>query len=104
MKVELITEDELIERYNEMIDETTDTIKIGSIEFEPHQVLEELDPTAYNCGLNDYEDVLSDDGIYSKRSYNENDFFKCSECGTLYDDEDEAKECCEDWCKNENWE
>lgn len=94
MKIELISENELIEQYNEMLDESGEC-QIGDLAYEPHRVLEELDPIAYNCGLNDYEDSLESDGTYSERSHNREDFFECPECGDLFDDEDEAKECCD---------
>lgn len=94
MKIELIDENELIERYNDMLDEVGEC-KIGDYIYEPSRVLEELDPIAYNCGLTDYESSLEEEGTYSERSHNEEDFFKCPECGDLFDDEDEAKECCD---------
>ena len=56
-----ITHDELIELYNDMLNECTDKMVIGYIKFEPARVLEELDPIAYNCGLSDYYDCLSDE-------------------------------------------
>jgi hypothetical protein len=58
-----ITMEDLVSQYNDMINETTDTIKIGYIEFEPCRVLEELDPIAYRCGLNDYYDSICNEYI-----------------------------------------
>ena len=58
-----ITMEDLVNQYDDMINETTDTIKIGYIEFEPSRVLEELDPIAYRCGLNDYYDSICDEYI-----------------------------------------
>jgi len=95
MEIEFLSENDLIERYNEMLDDVCEPCRVGGIEFEPHRVLEELDPVAYNYGLNDYEDSIREDGVYSERSLNKGDFFECPECETLYDYEDEAKECCE---------
>lgn len=61
MKREPITMSDLVDQYDDMINETTDTIKIGYIEFEPSRALEEMDPIAYNCGLNDYYDSICDE-------------------------------------------
>ncbi len=47
--------------YNDMINECTPIIKIGYIEFEASRVLEELDPIAYSCGLDDYYDSLCEE-------------------------------------------
>lgn len=58
-----ITKKNLVNQYDDMINETTDTIKIGYIEFEASRVLEELDPIAYRCGLNDYYDSICDEYI-----------------------------------------
>lgn len=39
-----------------MIDECQDPVCIGSIEFTPSRVLEELDLIAFRCGVSDYMD------------------------------------------------
>jgi hypothetical protein len=56
-----ITQAELIEMYEEMINECTEEMKIGHISFEASRVLKELDPIAYNCGLSDFYDSISDE-------------------------------------------
>lgn len=53
-----LTEDEVQERYDEMLDESG-PVKIGSLEFYPSRILRECDPIAYRCGLSDYEDFLA---------------------------------------------
>ena len=35
-----------------------DPVKIGSLEYTPSQVLKQIDPIAYRCGVNDYVDSL----------------------------------------------
>lgn len=60
MKREPITMSDLVDQYNDMLDNDT-IFKIGYIEFEPSRVLEEMDPIAYNCGLNDYYDSICDE-------------------------------------------
>ena len=49
---------EIIEAYNEMLDETNPEIVIGSLRYSPSYVLREVDPIAYNEGLSDYQDFL----------------------------------------------
>lgn len=56
-----ITQEALIEMYNETINERTGEIKIGYLEFEACRVLEKLDPIAYNCELNDFYDSITDE-------------------------------------------
>lgn len=58
-----ITETELREMYNDMLNECTPEIQIGYITFEPSRVLEELDNIAYECGLGDYYDSICDEYI-----------------------------------------
>ena len=43
------------EEYNATIDETSE-VNICGMEFTPSRVLKELDPIAYSCGMNDYND------------------------------------------------
>lgn len=52
--------------FRDSIDETTETIQIGSISFTPSRVLEELDPIAFRCGVSDYMDSLAQDGEYEE--------------------------------------
>jgi len=64
MEREPITMEDLVNQYDDMLDECAETrIKIGYIEFEPSRVLEEMDPIAYNCGLIDYYDSICDEYI-----------------------------------------
>ena len=49
---------EIIEAYNEMLDETNPEIVIGSLRYSPSYVLREVDPIAYNIGLTDFQDAL----------------------------------------------
>ena len=37
-------------------------VSIGSLEYEPSEVLKAVDPTAYRCGLADYVSALIDNG------------------------------------------
>jgi hypothetical protein len=52
---------ELEERFDEMLDETNEIIKIGSLTYLPSQVLKNTDPIAYRIGLSEFEDYLEED-------------------------------------------
>jgi hypothetical protein len=47
--------DDYEKSYKECLDDSG-TVEVAGISFDPSQILEELDPTAYRCGLNDYVD------------------------------------------------
>lgn len=53
-------DDTIINLYNEMLDECG-TVKIGSLEYSPSDVLKSVDPTAYRCGLLDFIDSLDNE-------------------------------------------
>lgn len=50
--------------YDDILDESYDEIKIGSCTFTPSQVLLNCDPTAYRCGISDYQNSLYEDSMY----------------------------------------
>lgn len=50
--------------YDDMLDESYDEIKIGSFTFTPSQVLLNCDPTAYRCGISDYQSSLYEDSMH----------------------------------------
>lgn len=52
-----MTELELEEAFDEMLDETNELIKIGTLEYLPSQVLKAVDPIAYRIGKYDYADM-----------------------------------------------
>ena len=45
------------DQFNDMLDESG-TVEAGGYSFYPSRILEELDPVAYRCGLNDFIDSL----------------------------------------------
>ena len=49
------------EMYENMIDEISGDVRIGSLTYMASEVLREIDPTAYRCGFNDYLDSLLED-------------------------------------------
>jgi len=61
---EKLSDDDLREQYDEMLDEVYGEIKIGTLTFSPSRVLRELDETAYRIGLYEYEDSLLEDEDY----------------------------------------
>lgn len=54
-EIEDLENGENTEEYDEMLDEQGD-VCIGSLTYAPSLVLKETDPTAYRCGLIDYND------------------------------------------------
>jgi len=47
--------------YNNMIDEISGEVRIGSLTYMASEVLPIIDPIAYDCGFNDYLDSLWND-------------------------------------------
>lgn len=69
--------------FREYLNDLYGEVDICGMTFDAGYALQELDPTAFRCSMSDYTSTLD-----SK--------WKCSECGTEYDDYDEAKECCQE--------
>jgi hypothetical protein len=55
---EPISEDDVIEQYEDCIDE--EDIIVCGMSFQASRILKELDPIAYNCGLSDYYSSICD--------------------------------------------
>ena len=49
---------EILESYNDFLDEVNPEIVINGMTYSPSYVLREVDPIAYNVGLTDYQDML----------------------------------------------
>ena len=49
--------DDYEDQFDDMLDESG-TVEAGGYSFYPSRILEELDPVAYRCGLNDFVDSL----------------------------------------------
>jgi rubrerythrin len=67
--------------YDDMLDECTECCTFCT-RYGAARILEEIDPTAYRCGFNDYVDGLDDR-------------YKCPICGDIFDDDDAAKYHCQ---------
>jgi len=95
-KIELLTETQAYETYDESLD-CEGTVTVAGLEMYPSNILEKCDPIAYNCGFSDHLDYLVSDNDYLYEGDAEKgvDYWECPECGDLYDDEEEAKECCD---------
>lgn len=51
-----ISERELEELYDEMLDDLYPEVKVGGLTFSPSRIIKELDETAYRIGMQDYAD------------------------------------------------
>jgi hypothetical protein len=91
-KVEIVTDEAMKEDYDVMLDETKEH---WIDKYYGARVLKEVDEIAYNKGYFDFVDFEAGKGRVLE-SEEGNYFWKCPECGEAYDDEEEAKECCND--------
>jgi hypothetical protein len=53
-----IDPDDFIEQYEEALNSEGE-VKVAGLTFYPADIIKELDPTAYRCGLNDYVDGIA---------------------------------------------
>jgi hypothetical protein len=60
-RTEKMTELELEEMWDEMLDEGQDLIRIGNMSYLPSQVLKAVDPIAYRIGKYEYADLYMED-------------------------------------------
>jgi hypothetical protein len=56
-----MTELELEEMWDEMLDEGVELIRIGNMSYLPSQVLKAVDPIAYRIGKYEYADLYMED-------------------------------------------
>jgi len=70
MKRKFLTEEQAIELYNETLNEQE--IKTGNMSYLPSYILEKVDPIAYNVGMNEFFDYLSQEG-YIIENYNDDE-------------------------------
>jgi hypothetical protein len=62
--MELVTESQARDMFDDMLNDIYDVTVIGDIKFYPSQILREMDPIAYQCVFNDYVDSLVDEEIF----------------------------------------
>jgi hypothetical protein len=64
---ENLTSIDVEERYKEALDECNGEVNVAGMKFSTSYALKELDPTAFDCGMNDYidsENFYELDGSY----------------------------------------
>lgn len=49
---------DLVDQYDEMLDDVYGTVKVAGMVLETSRVLSECDPVAYRCGMHDYLDSI----------------------------------------------
>lgn len=59
-----ISEYDLEDLYDEMLDEVSGEVKIGTLSYLASKVLSEIDPTAYRCGFADWLDFECQDNRF----------------------------------------
>jgi len=79
MKAYLLEREE--KEYDEFLDEAYGTVKVCGYEYDTSQILKEVDPTAYRCGFADWSSC-------------EPEQWQCSICNCVYDNKEEAEDCC----------
>ena len=65
--MEYITEKELNDQYDDMLDECNPEI----FNLRPSYILKECDEIQYNCGLSDYEDSISEEQVVKGGEYDD---------------------------------
>lgn len=76
VEVELYDEDS----FEDMLNETYGTVDVCGYSYDAGYLLKKLDPIAFNCSLNDFQE-------YETR-------YQCPICGEEFEDEDDALDCC----------
>ena len=56
----MMTQYEIMESYDEMLNDVYGTVIIAGYEYDTAQALKEVDPIAYSVGMNDYESSLEE--------------------------------------------
>lgn len=70
------------EQYEELLNEIYGDVEIAGFSYATGYALKELDPIAFRCRYSDY--------CASETRW------ECDECGSEYDNEEEAEECCQE--------
>lgn len=86
---EELTAVDMDEQYKELLDGTYSFESVGGIfaGMSPARVLEEVDPTAFRCGFNDFVDCESCDGIYEEI---DGEFYLAAEVQEIRDEMEET--------------
>ena len=65
---------DLEQLYRDMLDECEPEVKVAGLSFCASRIVEELDPVAFRCGVNDYADSLVNDSITEEIGGNHYDY------------------------------
>lgn len=65
---------DLEQLYRDMLDECEPEVKVAGLSFCASRIVEELDPVAFRCGVNDYADSLVNDSITEEINGNHYDY------------------------------
>lgn len=60
---EVISDRDLEQQHDDMLDECCDPVKIGTLTYLPSAVLQSVDPVAYNCSFSDWLGTSMDDVV-----------------------------------------
>ena len=52
---------ELVQMYDEMLDDCYGTVSVAGMEYETSRLLKEVDPIAYKCGFTDFMHSMQED-------------------------------------------
>lgn len=77
-----VSESEYDDMLREVFGNRQGEVEIAGNSYDVAYALKEVDPTAYRVGFSDFE--------------SEHEGWKCSECDTVHETEEEAEECCKD--------
>lgn len=87
-KVEtILTNDE----FEEILNDIYEDVNICGYIYSQGRILRAIDEIAFNEMKNNYEDSLNRD----------NEQWQCGKCEEIYDNEEEAEKCCNDYNENE---
>jgi len=71
------------ELFEELLDECYPEIQIGCCTFSPSQVMKELDPVAFRCGVSEELDNLASDGQFYEHN---GDYYRIEDIEDMLDD------------------
>lgn len=73
------------EEFNNYLDKELGVINICGVTYLTSTVWVQIDPTAYHCAFDDYEDAKQQD---------RDEIWICSACNEEHNNQDDAEECC----------
>lgn len=80
-----ILECDLLDRYDETLDEVYGIVKICGYEYQASQAFLDVDPTAYRCGFNDWLDSECQNEVYTEV---DGEYYDTNEIDDLIESED----------------